>query len=63
MNTTGYSSCIFGTAKNGRTSTSVNGVSKDIKDPGSNSYWKTTPTTPMVFDELFAGSVSFLEEM
>ena len=59
MNTTGYSSYAFGTAANGRTSTSVNGVSADIKDPGSNSYWATTPTTPMVFDELFAGSVSF----
>ena len=63
MNTTGYSSYAFGTAVNGRTSTSVNGVSKDIKDPGSNSYWATTPTTPMVFDELFAGVLAFLEQM
>ena len=55
MASTGYSSYAFGTATNGRTSTSVNGEPADIKDPGSNSYWATTPTTPMVFNHLFRG--------
>ena len=26
-----------------------------VKDPGSNSYWATSPTTNMVFSELFRG--------
>ena len=60
MSSTGYSSYAFGTDASGRTSTSVNGVNATIKDPGSNSYWATTPTTPMVFDELFTGASSFL---
>ena len=56
MSSTGYSSYAFGTAANGRTSTSVNGANATIKNPGSNSYWATTPTTPMVFNELFRGA-------
>ena len=60
MASTGYSSYAFGTSANGRTSTSVNGANATIKDPGSNSYWATTPTTPMVFDELFTGAGSYL---
>jgi len=59
MASTGYSSYAFGTSANGRTSTSVNGANATIKDPGSNSYWATTPTTPMVFDELFFGASSY----
>jgi len=56
MSSVGYSSYAFGTSTNGRTSTSVNGANATIKDPGSNSYWATTPTTPMVFNELFRGA-------
>ena len=56
MSPTGYSSFAFGTNSNGRTLTSVNGANATIKNPGSNSYWATTPTTPMVFNELFRGA-------
>ena len=56
MSSTGYSSYAFGTSANGRTSTSVNGATATVRNPGSNSYWATTPTTPMVFDELFKGA-------
>ena len=56
MASVGYSSYAFGTSANGRTSTSVNGANATIKNPGSNSYWATTPTTPMVFNELFRGA-------
>lgn len=60
MSSTGYSSYAFGTATNGRTSTSVNGANATVRNPGSNSYWATTPTTPMVFDEIFTGAGSYL---
>jgi len=60
MASMGYSSYAFGTSANGRTSTSVNGANATVRNPGSNSYWATTPTTPMVFDELFTGAGSFL---
>lgn len=60
MSPTGYSAFAFGTSSNGRTSTSVNGANATIKNPGSNSYWATTPTTPMVFDELFTGAGSYI---
>ena len=56
MSSTGYSSYAFGTSANGRTSTSVNGANATVRNPGSNSYWATTPTTPMVFNELFRGA-------
>ena len=52
----GYVSYAFGTTSNGYSFTSVNGADKTIKNPGSNSYWATSPTTPMVFDELFRGA-------
>jgi len=60
MSSTGYSAYAFGTAANGRTSTSVNGANATVRNPGSNSYWATTPTTPMVFDEIFTGAGSYL---
>ena len=59
MASTGYSSYAFGTSANGRTSTSVNGANATVRNPGSNSYWATTPTTPMVFDDLFRGASSY----
>lgn len=56
MSSTGYSSFGFGTSANGRSLTSVNGANASIKDPGSNSDWSTTPTTPLVFNNLFRGT-------
>ena len=56
----GYASYAFGTTSNGYSFTSVNGAAKTIKNPGSNSYWATTPTTNMVFSDLFRGAGSYL---
>lgn len=52
----GYAAYAFGTTSNGRSFTSVNGAARTIKNPGSNSFWATTPTTNMVFDEIFRGA-------
>lgn len=60
MSPTGYSSYAFGTNSSGNSYTSVNGANATVKNPGSNSNWATTPTTPMVFDELFTGAGSYL---
>ena len=51
----GYAAYAFGTTDNGRSFTSLNGSTRTIKNPGSNSYWATSPTTNMVFSELFRG--------
>ena len=45
----------LGANSDGKSYTSVNGVPTTVKEPGSNSYWATSPTTNMVFSELFRG--------
>ena len=51
----GYATYAFGANSDGHSYTSVNGAPATVKDPGSNSYWATSPTTNMVFSELFRG--------
>lgn len=55
----GYATYAFGANSDGRSYTSVNGAPATVKNPGSESYWATTPTTPMVFDDLFRGASSY----
>ena len=45
----------FGLNSDGKSYTSVNGTTPTVKEIGSNSYWKTSPTTNMIFSELFRG--------
>lgn len=56
----GYATYAFGANSDGKSYTSVNGAPATVKEPGSNSYWATSPTTNMVFSEIFTGAGSYL---
>ena len=56
MNSGQFTCFAFGTTSDGYSFSSVNGAAKGITNPGSNSFWGSSPTTNMVFDQLFRGA-------
>lgn len=60
MASTGYSSFAFGTTSNGYSYNAVNGGTKSILNPGSNSYWATPTVYNLVFNQLFQDNGSAL---